>query len=63
VWGEQTMTNTSNNRSKHFVNDDGDESNIDEKKDILAARAKSEQAGNDLRIALFRKVKLELSAA
>lgn len=57
------MTNTSNNRSKLFVNDDGDESNIDEKKDILAARAKSEQAENDLRIALFRKVKLELSAA
>ena len=56
------MTNTSNNRSKLFVNDDGDESNIDEKKDILAARAKSEQAENDLRIALFRKVKLELSA-
>lgn len=56
------MTNVNNNRSKLFVNDDGN--NMEEQKDILAARAKKEvKPAYDLRIALFRKVKLELDAA
>ena len=56
------MTNVNNNRSKLFVNDDGN--NMEEQKDILAARAKKEvKPAYDLRIALFRKVKLELNAA
>ncbi|NQY79883.1 MAG: hypothetical protein HRT47_06185 [Candidatus Caenarcaniphilales bacterium] len=57
------MTNVNNNRSKLFVNDDGTE-DVEEQKDILAARAKDEDKPvDDLKIAFFRKVKLELSAA
>lgn len=56
------MTNLNNNRSKLFVNDDGNED--EEQKDILAERIKHEEnmSSDDLRIAFFRKIKQELSA-
>jgi hypothetical protein len=56
------MTNSTNNRSKLFVNDADDEDNKTEE-DILASRANAEIETSDLKIKLFRKVKIELSAA
>ena len=56
------MTNSTNNRSKLFVSDADDEDNKTEE-DILASRANAEIETSDLKIKLFRKVKIELSEA
>jgi hypothetical protein len=56
------MANSTNNRSKLFVSDADDENNKIEE-DILASRANAETETSDLKIKLFRKVKIELSAA
>lgn len=54
------MTNSANNRSKLFVNDDD---NLKPEEDILATRANAKTEASELKIKLFRKIKLELSAA
>jgi len=54
------MTNPANNRSKLFVNDDD---NLKPEEDILATRANAKTEASELKIKLFRKIKLELSAA
>lgn len=56
------MTNSTNNRSKLFITDADDENNKPEK-DILASRANTEADASELKIKLFRKIKLELCAA
>lgn len=56
------MTNSTNNRSKLFIGDTGDENNKPEE-DILASRANSKSDASELKIKLFRKIKLELCAA
>ena len=59
--GESNMqANINNNRSALFVNEEDQTTN----EDILASRVKEgRDSDEDLRIALFRKIKLELSAA
>jgi hypothetical protein len=56
------IANSTNNRSKLFVNDADDENNKPEQ-DILASRANAETDASELKIKLFRKVKTELNAA
>jgi hypothetical protein len=56
------MANSTNNRSKLFVNDADDEDNKPEQ-DILASRANAEIDASELKIKLFRKIKIELNAA
>lgn len=56
------MTNSANSRSKLFVNDVDDEDNKPEE-DILASRANSKADASELKIKLFRKIKIELNAA
>jgi hypothetical protein len=56
------MTNSANNRSKLFVSDADDENNKPEE-DILASRANAKTDASELKIKLFRKIKIELSAA
>ena len=56
------MTNSANNRSKLFITDADDESTKAEE-DILASRANAKTDASELKIKLFRKIKLELSAA
>jgi len=59
---ENIMTNSTNNRSKLFITDADDENNKPEK-DILASRANTKADASELKIKLFRKIKLELCAA
>jgi hypothetical protein len=59
---ENVMTNSTNNRSKLFITDADDENNKPEK-DILASRANTEADASELKIKLFRKIKLELCEA
>ena len=56
------MANSTNDRSKLFVNDADDEDNKPEQ-DILASRANAETDASELKIKLFRKIKIELNAA
>jgi hypothetical protein len=56
------MTNSANNRSKLFVSDADDENNKPEE-DILASRANAKTDTSELKMKLFRKIKIELSAA
>ena len=56
------MTNSANNRSKLFLSDADDKNNKTEE-DVLASRAHTETDASELKIKLFRKIKLELSAA
>ncbi len=62
VGADDIMTNSTNNRSKLFVNDADDENSKPEQ-DILASRANSETDASELKIKLFRKIKIELNAA
>jgi hypothetical protein len=59
---ENIMTNSTNNRSKLFITDADDENNKPEE-DILASRANTKADASELKIKLFRKIKLELCAA
>jgi hypothetical protein len=59
---ENIMTNSTNNRSKLFITDADDENNKPEE-DILASRANTKADTSELKIKLFRKIKLELCAA
>lgn len=56
------MANSTNNRSKLFVND-ADEEDKKPEQDILASRANAETDSSELKIKLFRKIKIELNAA
>ena len=56
------MTNSTNNRSKLFVNDADDENSKPEQ-GILASRANAETDTSKLKMKLFRKIKIELNAA
>jgi hypothetical protein len=62
VGANNMMTNSTSNRSKLFINDADDENNKPEE-DILASRANAKIDASELKIKLFRKIKLELSAA
>ena len=62
VGADNIMTNSTNNRSKLFVNDADDENSKPEQ-DILASRANAETDSSDLKMKLFRKIKIELNAA
>jgi hypothetical protein len=62
VGADDMMANSTNNRSKLFVNDADDEDNKPEQ-DILASRANAETDASELKIKLFRKIKIELNAA
>jgi len=62
VRANKMMTNSANGRSKLFVNDANDENNKPEE-DILASRANAKTDTNELKIKLFRKIKIELNAA
>jgi hypothetical protein len=59
---ENIMTNSTNNRSKLFITDADDENNKPEK-DILASRANTKADASELKIKLFRKIKIELCEA
>jgi hypothetical protein len=59
---ENIMTNSTNNRSKLFITDADDENNKPEE-DVLASRANTKADASELKIKLFRKIKLELCAA
>ncbi len=56
------MTNSANNRSKLFITD-ADDGNNKPEEDILASRANTKADASELKIKLFRKIKLELCAA
>jgi hypothetical protein len=62
VGADDMIANSTNNRSKLFVNDADDEDNKPEQ-DILASRANAETDASELKIKLFRKIKIELNAA
>jgi hypothetical protein len=62
VGADDIMTNSTNNRSKLFVNDADDENSKPEH-DTLASRSNAETDDSELKIKLFRKIKIELNAA
>jgi hypothetical protein len=59
---ENIMTNSTNNRSKLFITD-ADDGNNKSEEDILASRANTKADASELKIKLFRKIKLELCGA
>lgn len=59
---ENVMTNSTNNRSKLFITD-ADDGNNKSEEDILASRANTKADASELKIKLFRKIKLELCGA